>query len=117
MASAIASRSSEKPLAIIDHDHDREQETGAEAPVEHAATPVVAEPRHPRRILRALITPFYKLAYGIGKFLDFTIFSSLTRRIMVLNLAGLLVLVVGILYLNQWRAGLIDARVQSLRVQ
>ena len=26
-------------------------------------------------------------------------------------------LVVGILYLNQWRAGLIDARVQSLRVQ
>ena len=35
----------------------------------------------------------------------------------MLNLAGLLVLVVGILYLNQWRAGLIDARVQSLRVQ
>src|SRR5690606_17056843 len=46
-----------------------------------------------------------------------TVFSTLTRRIIALNLAGLLVLVVGILYLNQWRAGLIEARVQSLRVQ
>ena len=36
---------------------------------------------------------------------------------MVLNLVALAVLVTGILYLNQWRAGLIDARVQSLRVQ
>ena len=44
-------------------------------------------------------------------------FSSLTRRIVVLNLAGLVVLVAGILYLNQFRAGLIDARVQSLLTQ
>ena len=44
-------------------------------------------------------------------------FSSLTRRIVSLNLAGLLALVVGILYLSQFRAGLIDARVQSLVVQ
>ena len=46
-----------------------------------------------------------------------TIFSSLARRIIVLNLAGLAVLVIGILFLNQWRVGLIEARVQSLRVQ
>jgi len=44
-------------------------------------------------------------------------FSSLTRRIVVLNLAGLVALVSGILYLNQFRAGLIDARVQSLTIQ
>ncbi|WP_281259977.1 sensor histidine kinase [Hartmannibacter diazotrophicus] len=44
-------------------------------------------------------------------------FSSLTRRILVLNLAGLLALVSGILYLNQFRAGLIDARVASLLTQ
>lgn len=44
-------------------------------------------------------------------------FSSLTRRIVVLNLAGLVALVVGVLYLSQFRAGLIDARVQSLLVQ
>ena len=44
-------------------------------------------------------------------------FSSLTRRIVFLNVAGLLALVIGILYLSQFRAGLIDARVQSLLVQ
>ncbi|MEA2906142.1 MAG: two-component system, OmpR family, sensor histidine kinase ChvG [Alphaproteobacteria bacterium] len=44
-------------------------------------------------------------------------FSSLTRRIIFLNLTGLVALVVGILYLSQFRAGLIDARIQSLLVQ
>ena len=44
-------------------------------------------------------------------------FSSLTRRIVSLNVAGLVALVVGMLYLSQFRAGLIDARVQSLVVQ
>jgi two-component system sensor histidine kinase ChvG len=43
--------------------------------------------------------------------------SSLTRRIVSLNLAGLLALVIGILYFSQFSAGLIDARVQSLLVQ
>ena len=38
-------------------------------------------------------------------------FSSLTRRIVSLNVAGLVALVLGILYLSQFRAGLIDARV------
>jgi two-component system sensor histidine kinase ChvG len=54
---------------------------------------------------------------GVSRFLGSTVFGSLTRRIVVLNLVALAVLVTGILYLNQWRAGLIDARVQSLRVQ
>src|SRR3569833_2738940 len=49
-------------------------------------------------------------------FLALTI-SSLPRRIVSLNLAGLIVLVIGILYLSQFRAGLIDARAQSLLVQ
>ncbi|MBN9011433.1 MAG: stimulus-sensing domain-containing protein, partial [Rhizobiales bacterium] len=43
--------------------------------------------------------------------------SSLTRRIIVLNLAALVLLVSGILYLNQFRKGLIDARVESLLTQ
>ncbi|WP_046864079.1 sensor histidine kinase [Microvirga massiliensis] len=43
--------------------------------------------------------------------------SSLTRRIVVLNLAGLVALLLGFLYLNQFREGLIEARVQSLRIQ
>src|SRR4029079_2980526 len=44
-------------------------------------------------------------------------FSSLTRRIVGLNLIGLAILVSGILYLNQFRAGLIDAKWQSLLPQ
>nr|WP_238179237.1 sensor histidine kinase [Methylobacterium dankookense] len=43
--------------------------------------------------------------------------SSLTRRIVVLNLFGLIALLVGFLYLNQFRQGLIQARVQSLAIQ
>ncbi|MDR3475432.1 MAG: sensor histidine kinase [Devosia sp.] len=58
-----------------------------------------------------------RLPAAIRRLLAITIFASLTRRIIFLNLVALTVLVVGILYLNQWRAGLIDARVQSLRVQ
>ncbi|MCS0457037.1 MAG: sensor histidine kinase [Rhizobium sp.] len=45
------------------------------------------------------------------------VFSSLTRRILFFNLAALVVLVGGILYLNQFREGLIDARVESLLTQ
>jgi two-component system sensor histidine kinase ChvG len=55
-----------------------------------------------RRIWRAVVSRFS---------------SSLTRRIVVLNLGGMFVLVVGCLYLNQFRADIIDARVQSLRTQ
>jgi len=55
--------------------------------------------------------------YRIRRFFQTSIFSSLTRRIIVLNLAALATLVAGILYLNQLRDGLIGARVQSLRVQ
>jgi two-component system sensor histidine kinase ChvG len=43
--------------------------------------------------------------------------SSLTRRIVILNLAALVALAGGILYLNQFRAGLIDTRVESLLTQ
>jgi len=57
------------------------------------------------------------LLYRAGQFLFSLSFSSLTRRIVSLNIAGLLALVASILYLSQFRAGLIDARAQSLLVQ
>jgi two-component system sensor histidine kinase ChvG len=44
-------------------------------------------------------------------------FSSLTRRIVFLNVTGLLALSIGVTFLSQFRAGLIDARIQSLLVQ
>ena len=53
----------------------------------------------------------------VGWFLTGGRFSSLTRRIVVVNVVGLCLLVSGILYLNQFREGLIDARRQSLLTQ
>lgn len=58
-----------------------------------------------------------RLRKGLVQFLGARLASSLTRRIVVLNLAGLVVLLFGLLYLNQFREGLIDARVQSLQTQ
>src|SRR4029077_2711391 len=52
-----------------------------------------------------------------GRFFVVLTFTSLTRRIITLNVAGLAALVLSILYLSQFRAGLIDARAQSLLVQ
>lgn len=66
-------------------------------------------PRQPRSVA-SIVRGFWRFFLTQG-------FSSLTRRIILLNLAGLLALVIGILYLSQFRAGLIDARVRSLQVQ
>lgn len=68
------------------------------------------EPAGPARGRRWSLVP-------IRHFLGHHVFSSLTRRILFLNLAALVVLVTGILYLNQFRDGLIDARVESLMTQ
>lgn len=69
-------------------------------------------PVHGRRWLRPL-----DWVRRTGQFFFTLSFSSLTRRILSLNLAGLLALSTSILYLSQFRAGLIDARAQSLLVQ
>lgn len=75
--------------------------------------PAVAARRRPR-----ILPPFVsRLTVPLRRFLGHHIFSSLTRRILFLNLAGLAVLVIGILYLNTFRDGLIDARVESLMTQ
>jgi len=71
----------------------------------------------PRNGLRARSWLPARLATSMRRFLGHYIFSSLTRRILILNLAGLGVLVTGILYLNQFREGLIEARVESLMTQ
>jgi two-component system sensor histidine kinase ChvG len=68
-----------------------------------------SEPRGLRRLVRPLRRAW--------QFSVRQSFSSLTRRIIFLNVTGLLALVIGILYLSQFRAGLIDARVRSLLVQ
>ncbi|MEG6508329.1 sensor histidine kinase [Methyloligella sp. 2.7D] len=71
-----------------------------------------------RNVLAALARAGRKVTSWIGRRRPFRYgFPSLIRRIVVLNLIGLAILVSGILYLNQFRAGLIDARVQSLLTQ
>ena len=76
-------------------------------------TALVAWGRELRRIRRGL----QRRARPVVRVLSARFASSLTRRIVFLNLGGLLALAVGFLYVNQFREGLIDARVQSLETQ
>ena len=71
----------------------------------------------PSRAARKRFGAILRWARSSWQFFVRQSFSSLTRRIVILNLAGLVTLVTGVLYLSQFRAGLIDARVQSLLVQ
>ena len=73
----------------------------------------VAWARETRRIRRGL----QRRARPVIRALSARFASSLTRRIVFLNLGGLVALAVGFLYVNQFREGLIDARVQSLETQ
>lgn len=73
----------------------------------------VALAREVRRIRRGL----HRRARPAIRALSARFASSLTRRIVFLNLGGLVALAVGFLYVNQFREGLIDARVQSLETQ
>ncbi|EJF91127.1 sensor histidine kinase [Bartonella tamiae] len=58
-----------------------------------------------------------RLSKWLYRLFEQLFFSSLTRRIVILNLAALCVLVTGIMYLNQFRDGLIDAKIDALRTQ
>jgi two-component system, OmpR family, sensor histidine kinase ChvG len=77
----------------------------------------IAAQRQARRIKRNVVTRFLLQGRAFERALANRFSSSLTRRIVVLNLGGLVALLVGFLYLNQFREGLIDARVQSLQTQ
>jgi two-component system sensor histidine kinase ChvG len=110
---------------------DRTTETSpkaAEAPAAgegptRRGEPTAGSRRNPFARLPRRVTQVYNESglRGVAKrtwqFLISQSFSSLTRRIVSLNVAGLVALVLGILYLSQFRAGLIDARVESLVVQ
>lgn len=69
-----------------------------------------AEPRGGSAIGRFFLVPVRRL---FGHY----VFSNLTRRILVLNLAALFVMVAGIFYVNQFRDGLVQARIESLMTQ
>jgi two-component system sensor histidine kinase ChvG len=77
----------------------------------HRDGAVAVSPRRGRRQWLRIRTRF------AWRFLTARFSSSLTRRIVVLNLGGLVVLMVGFLLLNQFRADIIAAREQSLTTQ
>jgi two-component system, OmpR family, sensor histidine kinase ChvG len=96
-------------MASLTEEEIRDRATDASAPSGGAdGTPGLA-----RRMLDSLS----RLLANFRSFLARGRFSSLTRRIVVFNVAAIFVLLSGILYLNQFREGLIDARRQSLLVQ
>ena len=89
---------------------DRTAEIQAKEKEAEAARRGTALPPRRRRGGRRFISFIWQFFVALS-------FSSLTRRIVFLNLTGLMALLAGVLYLSQFRAGLIDARVQSLLVQ
>ena len=70
-----------------------------------------------RRRTRQIRRKVARRGRALSRSLSFRLSSSLTRRIVFLNLGGLVALAVGFLYVNQFRESLIDARVQSLQTQ
>jgi two-component system sensor histidine kinase ChvG len=58
-----------------------------------------------------------KFKLKTSRFFGRYIFTSLTQRIIFLNMAALFILLSGILFLNQFRDSLIEARVESLLTQ
>ena len=88
---------------------DRTKELTSESPgAERPAGDAVAPPAG-RSLLRRL-GDYWHFFIGQGS-------SSLTRRIVLLNVAGLFALFIGILYLSQSRQFFIEARIRSLQVQ
>jgi len=66
--------------------------------------------RFPALGWRYAVRQFNRLGFHFG-------FSTIALRIIVVNLIGLIVLVGGILYLNQSREGLVKAKLDSLQTQ
>ncbi|MDO6964700.1 sensor histidine kinase [Rhizobium alvei] len=62
-------------------------------------------------------SPFSRALTFVRRIFGHALFSSLTRQILFFNLVALVILVAGIMYLNQFREGLIDAKVESLLTQ
>ena len=79
---------------------DRTAETEIRTPAAEAERPGGEAKRAPREHFAAL----RGMARSAWAFFVTQSFSSLTRRIVILNLAGLVALVTGVLYLSQFRA-------------
>ena len=69
--------------------------------------------KHPEKPRPPKKGPFSRLFRSVRRIL----FSSLTRRILILNMVALTALLASMLYMNQFREGLTDAKIESLLAQ
>ena len=83
---------------------------GVEFRTAQSSLPAISASRWRRSRLRLRL-------WRLRRMLESNVSSSLTRRIVSLNLGGLVVLVVGFLLLNHFRADIIEARQLSLTTQ
>ena len=102
----------DRTVEIVEAEKKASQSTPVESQIEADGLDEVSVRARPRGLAR--VGHWLQRAW---QFFVTQTFSSLTRRIVFLNVAGLLALSIGITFLSQFRAGLIDARVQSLLVQ
>jgi len=90
---------------VLDRNQPHRQETAAATPARSGLERTAA-----LRVGRIGIRRLWRMVWG-------SLSSTVARRIVLLNLGGLLALLVGFLWLNQTRDSVIDARVQSLSTQ
>jgi len=101
---------------VLDRTADTQAATGTELPVDNQ----IESQASSAGLDEAQARPASAGGHWLARALQFFVAqssSSLTRRIVVLNVTGLVALSISIIFLSQFRAGLIDARIQSLLVQ
>jgi two-component system, OmpR family, sensor histidine kinase ChvG len=101
---------------VLDRTADTQAATGTELPVDNQ----IESQASSAGLDEAQARPASAGGHWLARALHFFVAqssSSLTRRIVVLNVTGLVALSISIIFLSQFRAGLIDARIQSLLVQ
>ena len=101
---------------MLDRTADTQAATGTELPVDNQ----IESQASSAGLDEAQARPASAGGHWLARALQFFVAqssSSLTRRIVVLNVTGLVALSISIIFLSQFRAGLIDARIQSLLVQ
>ena len=101
---------------MLDRTADSQAATGTELPVDNQ----IESQASSAGLDEAQARPASAGSHWLARALHFFVAqssSSLTRRIVVLNVTGLVALSISIIFLSQFRAGLIDARIQSLLVQ
>ncbi len=103
--------SKQKKLRLVEQDaHDLAAKNTSQNETTLAGEYYAEEGDLPKPKRKGLLSRSFKIVKQ-------NLFSSLTRRILFLNLTALTIFLSAILYMNQFREGLIDAKTESLLTQ